>query len=69
MKQYLVQYARGAFQILDGAQLKKELDEYGKSPAKIYRLVPDYPPERVWAVQVDGIWKIEDTTEVKEIES
>ena len=44
--QYLVQLASGSFQILTGEQLLKELE----SPPRIYRLIPDSDPERLWAV-------------------
>ena len=60
MNQYLVQWASGTFQILTGEQLKQDLETYNKTPPFIYRLVSNRPPERRWAVRVNGSWMIGD---------
>lgn len=57
---YLVQWASGAFQILTGEQLKQDLETYNQAPPFIYRLVPNRPSERRWAVRVNGSWMIGD---------
>jgi hypothetical protein len=60
MNQYLVQWASGAFQIVTAEQLRKDLDEYETAPPRIYRLIPDNPPERLWVIRMKGAWMIGD---------
>ena len=60
MNQYLVQWASGAFQIVTAEQLRKDLDEYETAPPRIYRLIPDKPPERLWIVRMNGAWMLGD---------
>lgn len=60
MIQYLVQWASGAFQIVTAEQLKKDLDDYETAPPRIYRLIPDNPPERLWVTRIGKTWMLGD---------
>lgn len=58
--QFLVQWANGSFQILTGEQLRKELDEYKKSPPRLYKLVTNCNPERLYVSWAKDSWILYD---------
>lgn len=58
--QYLVEWASGAFQILTGEQLAKDIEEFSKAPNQIYRLAKGQAPKRYHAVIGKGYWYLED---------
>ena len=58
--QFLVQWANGSFQILTGEQLRKELDEYKKSPPRLYKLVTNCNPERIYVSWAKDSWILYD---------
>lgn len=59
MNQYLVQWPKGAFQLFTADELRRSLDDNEQLP-RIYRLIPDKPPERMWIVRMNGTWMIGD---------
>ena len=60
MTQYLVEWASGAFQVLTGQQLAKEIDEFWKAPKQIYRLIPGEKPKHYRAIIMKDCWYLED---------
>ena len=63
MTQYLVQWAHGSFQTMTGEQLRKEIDEGKKAPSRIYRLIPNQDPQRlfvIWCNAKHDIWYLVD---------
>lgn len=60
--QYLVQWASGSFQVVDGEQLKKDEKEWGRTPPCVYRLIPYSAPEKVQKKPIPAIY-VYDTKE------
>jgi len=60
MGDYLIQWENGRFWILTGEQLKDEMEEWDNVPPRVYRLIPDRHPERMWGVKVNGSWLLVD---------
>lgn len=58
--QYLVEWASGAFQIVTGEQLAKDIEEYRQAPKQIYRLIPGQKPKHYRAIIGKGYWYLED---------
>ena len=64
MTQYLVEWASGAFQIMTGEELAKEIEErvdnWGSNPRPVYRLIPGQAPKRYHVILGNGYWYLED---------
>lgn len=58
--QYLVEWASGAFQVVTGEQLAKDIDEYWKAPNQIYRLTKGQKPKRYHAIIMKDYWYLID---------
>lgn len=58
--QYLVEWANGAFQVVTGQQLAKDIDEFQKAPNQIYRLTKGQKPKHYKANIGKDYWYLED---------